>query len=663
MTFLQPLILLGLPLCLIPVLIHLMNRMRYRTVNWAAMMFLAKASHNSTSMARIRQFLILLLRILSVLVLMLALARPLAGGWLGLTFSGPPETVIIVLDRSASMGTEYSTRISRLKQAKSILASAGRGFATARFVLIENVNRKPVEIASPEILSDLSDAVQTQTTSDIPAMVDEAVNFVIANKTGVTEIWVASDMQLNDWQPENSRWNEIETKMKSVPQPLRLRLLALDSKSDEDLSIRILKINTAKQNDSQEAELVFEVNRSSANESLVPVTVSQGGNKRQINFKLTGSSNKFRYKFARSPNLYESCGYLELPTDSNVNDNRAYFSFPPPQERKAVIVSDGKTFSYEILSIASYPENEGNQRQDKSFAPSKADLINFRETSLVIWLAPFPDDNTQKMLKQYLSEGGTVVFFPPEKDDSGKLFGSISWGTCEVRKENDPVNVKEWERRAGPLEDTASGEGLAVSDIRIMKTRALSGYGLNPVATCSDGKVFLERLKSFGGSAYFCTTLPEPGWSSLGEGQVLVPMIQRLLYEGGARLSKTVLEDCGQRLSSESADSEAKDIAPNENKNPRFNAGIYRCGDRVIVINRPASEDIQESIGPDEFGPALKRIPFTTLHEKSGKETNINTEIWRAFFILMLLFLIAEAFLCLPFKFFPVAGKNKKPLT
>ena len=659
MTFLQPLILLGLPLCLIPVLIHLMNRIRYRTVNWAAIMFLARASRNSTSMARLRQFLILLFRVLSILVLLLALARPLAGGWIGLTFSGPPETVIIVLDRSASMGTEFSTRISRLKQAKSILSSAGRGFAATRFLLIENVNRKPIEIASPDILSDLSDAVQTQTTSDIPAMIDAAVNFVIANKTGVTEIWAASDMQLNDWQPENSKWNEIEAKIKSVPQSLRFRLLALDSKSDENLSIRIIKTNIARQNDSQEAELVFEINRTSTNETLVPVTVCQGGNKRQINFKLTGASNKFRYKFARGANLYESCGYLELPSDSNPNDNRAYFSFPPPQERKSVIVPDGKTFSYEILSIASYPENGGNNRPDKSFAPAKADLINFRETSLVIWLAPFPDDKTQKMLKQYLTEGGTVIFFPPEKDDSGKLFDSISWGTCEIRKENNPVNVKEWERRAGPLEDTASGESLAVGDIRIMKSRALSGYGLNPVATCSDGKLFLQRLKSFGGSAYFCTTLPDPEWSSLGEGQVLVPMIQRLLSEGGARLSKTVLADCGQWLSSEPAASETKDIDPSENKNPRFNAGIYRCGDRIIVLNRPASEDIHESIGTDEFGPALKRIPFTTLHEKSGKETNINTEIWRAFFILMLLFLISEAFLCLPFKIFPVPGKNK----
>jgi hypothetical protein len=555
------------------------------------------------------------------------------------------------------MGTEYSTRISRLRQAESILASAGKEFTGTRFLLIENVNRKPIEITSPEILSDLSDAVQTQTTSDIPAMIDEAVNFVIANKTGVTEIWVASDMQLNDWQPENSKWNEIEAKIKSVPQPLKFRLLALDSRPDENLSIRILKTDTGMQADSRDAEIVFEINRASTVEKLVPVTVCQGGNKRQVNFKLTGTSNKFRYKATKGKNVNESCGYLELPTDSNINDNRAYFSFPPPQDRKAVIVSDGKSFSQQILSIALNPDNSSNKKQIITFPASKADLINFRETSLIIWLAALPDDKTQKTLKQYLAENGIMIFFPPENDDVGKMFDSITWGTCEIRKADNPAYVKEWDKRAGPLEDTASGESLAVNDIRIIKTRALSGYGLNPLATCSDGKVFLERLKSFGGSAYFCTTLPDPNWSSLAEGQVLVPMIQRLLLEGGARLSKTVFADCGQWLTSDPALPEMKDIDPDENKNPRFNAGIYRWGDRIAVMNRPASEDIRESIGPDEFGPALRKIPFTTLHEKSGKETNVNTEIWRTFFILMLLFLLAEAFLCLPSNFFPFRKK------
>ena len=103
MIFLQPFILWGLPLVLLPVIIHLLNRMRYRTVAWAAMMFLLTASKQATRQARVREWLILACRILAVLALLFFLARPLVGGWLGAAAGNQPDTVVVVLDRSPSM--------------------------------------------------------------------------------------------------------------------------------------------------------------------------------------------------------------------------------------------------------------------------------------------------------------------------------------------------------------------------------------------------------------------------------------------------------------------------------------------------------------------------------------------------------------------------------
>src|ERR1043165_5719010 len=105
MTFLQPFVLWGLPLILLPVLIHLLNRMRHRPQPWAAMRFLISATRSSISNAKLRQWLILLLRVLAVLMLVLFLSRPLAGGWLGWALSSAPEVILVLLDRSASMET------------------------------------------------------------------------------------------------------------------------------------------------------------------------------------------------------------------------------------------------------------------------------------------------------------------------------------------------------------------------------------------------------------------------------------------------------------------------------------------------------------------------------------------------------------------------------
>ena len=66
MTFLQPYLLWGLPLVLVPVIIHLINRRRFQTVQWAAMMFLLSARALAQGYSRLRHWLIMALRMLAV---------------------------------------------------------------------------------------------------------------------------------------------------------------------------------------------------------------------------------------------------------------------------------------------------------------------------------------------------------------------------------------------------------------------------------------------------------------------------------------------------------------------------------------------------------------------------------------------------------------------
>ena len=94
MSFLQPLLLWGLPLAALPVIIHLIHLHRRRTVKWAAMMFLLAAQRMNKGFSRLRQILILAFRVLAVMALVFVISRPLAGGWLGLT-GGAPDTVMI----------------------------------------------------------------------------------------------------------------------------------------------------------------------------------------------------------------------------------------------------------------------------------------------------------------------------------------------------------------------------------------------------------------------------------------------------------------------------------------------------------------------------------------------------------------------------------------
>ena len=59
-----------------PVVIHLLNRRRYRVIDWGAMAFLRRAATRSRRAVKLRDLLLLILRTLAILLFGLALARP-----------------------------------------------------------------------------------------------------------------------------------------------------------------------------------------------------------------------------------------------------------------------------------------------------------------------------------------------------------------------------------------------------------------------------------------------------------------------------------------------------------------------------------------------------------------------------------------------------------
>src|SRR5215510_15312673 len=58
----------------IPVIIHLLNRKRFRIVTWAAMKFLLAAQKQNTRRMRLEQIILLAVRVLILLLVILAMA-------------------------------------------------------------------------------------------------------------------------------------------------------------------------------------------------------------------------------------------------------------------------------------------------------------------------------------------------------------------------------------------------------------------------------------------------------------------------------------------------------------------------------------------------------------------------------------------------------------
>ena len=80
MTPLNPIMLIGFAALAVPIIIHLLNRSRYRVLKFGAMMFLRQAQHERAQTIKLQQILLLLLRCLLLALLVWAMCRPFTPG-------------------------------------------------------------------------------------------------------------------------------------------------------------------------------------------------------------------------------------------------------------------------------------------------------------------------------------------------------------------------------------------------------------------------------------------------------------------------------------------------------------------------------------------------------------------------------------------------------
>ena len=657
MTFLQPFILWGLPLALLPVLIHLLNRMRFRTQRWAAMSFLFSANRASTRYAKLRQFLLLACRVLALLALILAIARPLAGGWLGWALSPSPDVILVLLDRSASMETHDTTNsLTRREQALRAIANAAAPFAEhSRFMLMENVLRKPQEIGKPdfETLSGLEMTHATDTAADLPAMLDAAAEWLTHNQSGLTEIWIASDLQRTNWQPDSSRWATVTARLSAMRQTVRVRLLALTQPPAPNISARIIDMANRERDGHRQLDLTLDLERADPAPVTLPLAMTLDDTRSHLDLDMQGQSTRIHHAFPLDPSRDSGWGKIELPADANARDNTAYFVYGPKLPVHTALVASDEKSRY-FLRFAMAPSKQGCD-----IITGSGEGTDWQKYALVVWQSPLPTGKVAAQLQAFIEGGGVVVFFPPGMSDTNPFAGT-SWSAVEEDTSREqPFQVIHWDEQDGALAKTDEGLSLPVGDLGIYRRQLPSGKG-NPVASFADAKPFLAELALGHGHVFFCATLPNPDWSTLGDGRVLVPMIQRQIERGGKRLQDSSSLDAGDPSLAQdpagwtSIDAPKKDI--------RFDAGVYRNGSRLIAVNRPAEEDNLEILEKAAAKRLFGALPVQYFEERSGEAGALQGEIWRVILITMLAVLLVEGFLSLPQQAAPSQQKKPAPV-
>lgn len=647
MFFLSPLLLWFLAAASVPVIIHLINRRRHKTIQWAAMQFLLKAAKESRGKKKLRHILILTCRALGIAALAVAAARPFVSGLIGWG-GGSIDTVVLLLDRSPSMEIKPSDGLpARRELVLKKVREAMAGLGGARLVLIDSATGKPQEVPSPDVLETLSATAATDAAADFPTLLNRAAEF-LTESSGRSEVWLASDLQSASWRPEDERWAAARARLASLPQKPAVRVLSITGATAANASIRILESRRA----GDELLLDLEVLRSgeARGSESIPLATHINGTTTSESLTVPGQTLRFQKRIALAAGTDTGHGWLSIPADGNPRDNPAYFAFGPSRPRKSLLVSNpGEAADYLELSAA--PPGLGNmvvRRVD----PSQAAAAIEKDVAAIIWAAPLPAGAAADAVQQFLTSGGQVIFLPPGTV-SDTAFNDIKWSPPSDAPTGKFFILKDWNHDDGPLRDGIDGTPVSANRLKAIRRQIPLG-DTSPLARWEDSEPFLTRRIFDHGTAWFFGSIPDYTWSNLGDADVLLPAVQRVVEAGNERFDASYLSVVG---------SDASRLVPGENRvrldesgvqaaaGGDHDAGVFRLGDRLLALNRPPEEDTPEILTRESLDTVLAGTRYTLL-DQAGQagDPSLSRDVWRAFLIAVLCFFISEALLCLPKK-------------
>ncbi len=654
MNFLQPAMLFALPLIALPILIHLINQNRYKTMPWGATMFLLKAKRMARGMARLRYILLMLARMLAVAGLIFAVSRPMSGGWLGMTASNSPEVTIVVLDRSVSMEeqnpqTSESKRSTALKKLTDLIQSTE---SETKLVLFDSALQQPLEISSVEELESLPQASPTSTTSDTPAIMQQVVEYIETNETGRTDIWICSDLRQNDWNPTAGRWEAVRRQL-AAREGLRLFLLAYPDVAEDNLSVSVSGVHRRESLDGADLVMDILLTRSTSTDEPedVELTFVIDGARSRLKLEITGDQLVRKgHAIPLDKEAREGWGRVELPRDSNPSDNVYRFVYAEPAVRRTIIVSDDDEAA-EMFRVATSTAADRSLIYEAEILPvASANAIPWEEAAMIVWQAPIPSDLIAKQLEDFVLSGRSVMFFPPDSPDTNEIFNA-AWTEWRTPERGEQFAFKPWRTDSDLLANALSGSPLPVGQVKCYRACNLDVELATSLWQLENGMPLLARAGTDRGAAYFCSTLPTTRDSNLiSNGVTFYVMTQRALSRGAAALGTARQAEAGtfpDTITSKWTPLDELSDKVYVSDRP-IAAGLYKADDKLFAMNRSLAEDNVSVISDEILDDVLEGLEYTRINDEVGGAMQLASEVWRTFLILMILALMAEALLCVP---------------
>ncbi|HTE20078.1 MAG TPA: BatA domain-containing protein, partial [Armatimonadota bacterium] len=235
LSFLNSAFLGALSLVSIPIIIHLLQRRRFRVVHWGAMEFLRLSQRNRSRRLMIEQLILLLIRCLIIALVILAICRPIVRmGGVPIVGARGQVHAVIILDNSYSMGyrppgAQSETVFERAKRRALELVERGlRQGDAVSVVLASDPPRALIRKPSLDLKAVAGLLKRTVTLSDGGTSYGKAARLamdIVGESRFVNrEVFLISDNQALGWQGRGNdlpAWEALAKLARLVMLPVR----------------------------------------------------------------------------------------------------------------------------------------------------------------------------------------------------------------------------------------------------------------------------------------------------------------------------------------------------------------------------------------------------------------------------------------------------------
>jgi hypothetical protein len=696
MTFLNPLYLLGLAAASIPIILHLLTLRRARVVEFSTLTFLKELQRSRIRKLKIRQWLLLALRVLIIIFAVLAFTRPALRSTFGfLPGTQARSSVVIVIDDSFSMfaSDEGGTLIKQAREkATEILDMLEPGDEVAIIRMSEARSEAHRFTAALGAARDALAGIEPSFRHVQSADALTAASVLLSSSGNINrELYILTDEQRSHYSLEGVQQKLFDASVRTFIVPFGVKTPGNSSVAD----VRIESSFFEKNKPVEVAATVVNATPTALSGALVSIfldgeRVSQktvdiaAGGRAEVRFQVTPT----RSGFVR--------GAVELEDDAIPEDNQRHFSFHVP-ERLRLLVAAASPKDAQILRIALAPAPDAASVFDITAGDAAtlaaANLATY-DAVVVAGAAQLGDAATNRLADWVRGGGGLFVLPDAEGSLDGftRLLRAVGL-PAPAGVVGAPGRTSQFSSFASVDYDHPLFRGVFVENDAITgqarqstqqpriesphlyaNVRLRGGDESRTVITTSGADAFLVDQRNGTGRVLALAVPAELTWSDFPLRGVFVPLLHRSMYYLAAREDDVRTATVGDAVDLSlppvaasswelrAPDGEPERLAPRSLTSglsiPLRNLdrpGVYelRAGERLvrtIAVNIDPTESDMTRIGDDERSAwyrhlgidAPVRLDQRTSVQAAVTEARFGVELWKYLLALALLCAVAE---------------------